>query len=98
MLQSVSLFFLFKPINCDPVFSRLSKAALTCYIIHCPFLYYLRIEYFIHQPTYILAMQIIGSLVVIYLLAYVFMTVYDFFFKKLQGKLNNITMDYQFDN
>lgn len=97
VLQSVSLFCLFRYVNCAAVFSRLSQAALTCYIIHIQFLNYIKIDYFIHQPTYILALHIVVSLMVIYLLAFVFMIVYDFVFNKPQEKLNKIVLDYKFD-
>ena len=97
ILQSVSLFYLFRHVNCAAFFSRLSKAALTCYIIHLPFLHFLKIDYYIQQPPYILALQIVVSLVAIYLLSFVFMTVYDFVFAKPQNKLNKIIMDYKLD-
>lgn len=98
VLQAVALFFQFRNVDCKPFMSRLSKAALTCYIIHIPFLHFIRIEYFIQQPVYILAIQIIASLIGIYLLAFVFMISYDFIFKKPQEKLNKLLkIDYFID-
>lgn len=98
ILQSVALFYMFLKINCAKVFSKLSKAALTCYIIHWPLLNFLNIEYYTKQPTYILAIQIFVSLVAIYLFSFAFMIIYDFVFKKPQGSLNRITVDYFLDS
>ena len=98
VIQAVALFSLFRKVDRKPFMSRLSKAALTCYIIHIPFLHFLRIDFFIQQPVYVLAIQIIASLIGIYLLAFVFMTTYDFIFKRPQEKLNQLKINYFIDD
>lgn len=98
ILQSISLFYLFKDINCSKFVSKLSKAALACYIIHYNLLYFLKIEYFVRQPLYVLVMHVFFSIMGLYLLSFVYMTVYDFVFKKPVEKLNKLNIDYFFDD
>ena len=93
IIQTICLFHFFKNVGCWPVFSKLSKAAFTCYIIHWNFLSLLKIKSFLYGPWYVLLLHIIASLTIIYLLSYIVMVVWNKLFSKVNIKLKELEIN-----
>lgn len=78
ILLSVFIFSYFNKISfTSRIVNDLAKASFTCFLIHSYFLRYIKIDYFVKQPFYIMGCHIVVSMICIYLASYIVYKVYN---------------------
>lgn len=79
VLLAVVSFILFKKIDLgqNKIINMLAKGSFTVFLLHSHFLPYIRIEYYVNKSLPKLALHIIISIVVIYLVCWVLFFVYE---------------------
>lgn len=93
ILLSASLFVLFKQMKFKVgIINTLAKAAFVCFLIHGKFFPYLRVEYFVHQPFYIMLAHLFVSLIGIYIISWVVWYVYTLISTPVFKRLNNVSI------
>lgn len=76
------------------IINELAKAAFTCYLLHLFIIGQIHASIYAQESFFVLCLHIFGSLLLIYLMSYVFYKLYDFAFSPLTRWLNRYALSY----